>query len=394
MMRGMSTSPLQPADAAEELAEPGKSAMAPPSLTERLGTASRSARRWLPGRPVPSPADELRALAAYCEERECTVEHDRYGEGGALAEVEAEVARLLGKPSAAFFPSGVMAQSAALRVWSDCRGSRWIALPALSHLLHHELDGPRLLHGLQYVTLGGSGLPTYEEITGVSSRLGAVLLELPLRDAGYLLPAYDELARVSTWCREKGVPLHLDGARLWESTPSLAHSPAEVAALADSVYVSFYKGLGGLGGAALAGPDDIVSETRDWRRRMGGTVVSLLPYAVSALRGLRQELPRMGQYVDRALMLAAQLEGTGFVVHPRPPQTNAFRLFAPVAVEAVMARLVDYTETTRTVLTGPWRAADVPGWSWTELTVGPATLQWSVEEAVEALAEVALSADR
>ena len=77
------------------------------------------------------------------------------------------------------------------------------------------------------------------------------------------MPATSSRRGTSWWrsrqaCRERGVPLHLDGARIWESAPHLGHSVAEIAALADSVYVSFYKGLGGLAGAAVAGPEDEV----------------------------------------------------------------------------------------------------------------------------------------
>ena len=90
--------------------------------------------------------------------------------------------------------------------------------------------------------------------------------ELPLRDAGYLLPSWEELSELSQACRDRGVPLHLDGARLWESQPHLGAGLAEIAALSETVYVSFYKGLGGLAGAAVAGPVEVVSAARQWRR--------------------------------------------------------------------------------------------------------------------------------
>ena len=63
------------------------------------------------------------------------------------------------------------------------------------------------------------------------------------------------------------MPLHLDGARLWESAPYWGRELHEVAALADSIYVSFYKGLRGLAGAVVAGPADLVDEARQWRTR-------------------------------------------------------------------------------------------------------------------------------
>lgn len=337
------------------------------ALIERLRAANRRATRWLPGSPVPSPAAELRALAAdVVSVPEDARAWDRYGEGGAVAAVEAQVAELLGKPAAVMYPSGTMAQQSVLRVWSDRQNSRRVALPQLSHLLHHELDGPRLLHDFQYEHLStGAELPTREALAKRPGSLAAVLLELPLRDAGYLLPSWEDLSSFAALCRERAVPLHFDGARLWESAPYLRHGLAEIAALADSVYVSFYKGLGGLAGAAVAGPDDVVAEARQWRQRMGGALVTMQPYAVAALRGMRVEVPRMAEYHDYAVDLASWLPQLGISVVPDPPHTNAFRILVSADAGAVMGRLVPYVEQHKTVLTPPWRPADVPGWSWT-----------------------------
>ena len=91
-----------------------------------------------------------------------------------------------------------------------------------------------------------------EEVPG---RLGAALVDLALRDAGCLLPSWDDLEfGLSSAARQRGVPLHLDGARLWESQPFYERSLAEVAGLFDSVYVSFYKGLGAQAGACVVAP--------------------------------------------------------------------------------------------------------------------------------------------
>ena len=170
----------------------------------------------------------------------------------------AEVTSLFGVEAAAFFPSGVMAQQAALRIHGDRAGIRRVALPDLSHLLVHEEDGPRLLHGLEVSLLTrGFQAPTAQHVEAIPERLGAVLVELPLRDAGCLLPSWDDLVALSETCRARGLALHFDAARIWESQPWFGHSLSEIAALADSLYVSFYKGLGGLAGAALLGPADL-----------------------------------------------------------------------------------------------------------------------------------------
>ena len=362
-----------------------------PSLLERAGAAETGLARSLVGLAPTTPAAALRVLAEATAGLPGPARWDRYGEHGAVAALEQRVAVLLDKPAAVMFPSGVMAQQSVLRAWCDANGSPRVALPGLSHLVRHEDDGPRLLHGLELAYLtDGPTVPQAEHLAAVPGRLGAVLLELPLRDAGYLLPTWDELVAFSRACRERGVPLHLDGARIWESAPYYGRSPAEVAALADSVYVSFYKGLGGLSGAALVGPEAQMAEARRWRQRMGGTLFSLMPYAVAAWRGLDRELPRMAEYHEHAVLLAAKLAERGIRVSPNPPHTNAFRVHVEREVADLDERRVVAMERDHVRLSPPWSASHTPGWSWTELVVGPATVQWPVEEAVETFASVFL----
>ena len=364
----------------------------PLSHTERARAAEPGVTRWLPGRMPVAPADELRDLVdvvASTPDDDESGRWDRYGEHGPVEVLESRLAELLGKPAVAIFPSGVMAQQSMLRVWCDAHGSRRVAIPALSHLLRSEADGPRLLHGFDFALLtDGPTVPTVEDLAAIPGPLGAALLELPLRDAGFLLPGWDELGAFSAACRERGIPLHLDGARIWESAPHLQHSPAEIAALADSVYVSFYKGLGGLAGAAVAGPVEQVAEVRLWRTRMGGTLFTLLPYAVAALRGLERELPRMSEYHERAVALAARLEAHGIRVSPSPPHSTAFRIHVERDVDDVNERRVSAMEREHLALTPRWAASEVPGWSWTEFGVGPSTMEWDLVEAAATLVRV------
>jgi threonine aldolase len=327
------------------------------------------------------PLAEAQSLVSELEGREQPEKWDRYGESGAVEQIEGDVAELLGKHAAALFPSGIMAQQSTLRVWTDRQGSKRVALPDLSHLLKHEMDGPRLLHGFQFehLTTGSKG-PTAADVEAIPGRLGAVLVELPLRDGGYVLPSWDELSAVSAACRERGVPLHVDGARIWEAQPYLGHGLAEIADLADTVYVSLYKGLGGLAGALIAGPRDVVDEARRWRTRHGGTLVTMMPNAVSGLRGLRDQLPQMTAYYERAVEIAAAFVEAGARVFPDPPHCNAFRVYLPQPVTTVMERIVSTMETEQLEVSWGWAAADVPGWSWTEFAVGAATMEWSVDE--------------
>jgi threonine aldolase len=191
---------------------------------------------------------------------------------------------------------------------------------------------------------------------------------------------------------ERGARVHLDGARLWESQPFYDRPHAEIAALADSVYVSFYKGLGGMAGAVLAGPADLVAQARRWRTRHGGTLFILAPYAIAARRGLALRLPRMAAYVERARELAAGLDRLdGVRVLPRAPHSNAFRLFVDVAHDRLDEAAVRMMETQQVAPPSWWRGAEVPGWAMTEITAGDATLDWDVDEQIAVM--TALFAD-
>jgi threonine aldolase len=330
----------------------------------RAAQASAEAIFW---RPLSSPAAMFRDLAAFAEEH--AIEWDRYGERGAVAQLEAEVAELLGKPAAVMFPSGIMAQQATLRTWCDRSGSRRVALPDMSHLVRYEQDGPRRVLGLELEWLTtGRETATAGSLARIGGRLGAAMVELPLRDAGCLLPTWDELVELSTSARERGVPLHADGARIWESVPHWGRSLAEVGELFDSMYVSLYKGLGGTSGALVVCSEDLAGELRSWRARMGGTLFSLTAPAVGGLMGLREHLERFGDYRAWAIELAAALREQGFRTFPEVPHIATFLAYAPGTADEVNERVIAFTEERGTVPSGLWRDTDVPGWVETELT--------------------------
>ncbi|MCW2816920.1 MAG: threonine aldolase [Nocardioides sp.] len=338
-------------------------------LVDRVRAASRACTQTVSGHRHRSPTEVLEALAVACAELGIE-DWDTYGEHGAVERLETEVAGLLGTEAAAFFPSGVMAQQVALRIWCDREGSRRVAVPDLSHLLVHELDGPRILQQLEVEHLTtGPVVATAEHLAALPGRLAAVLVEVPLRDAGCLVPTFDELAGLSAACRARGVRLHVDGARIWEAQTHLGRPLPEIAALADSVYVSFYKGLGGLAGAALAGTADVVDEARRWRRRMGGTLYRSTPEAVAALVGLRDRLPLMGDCVAWARTLAAALPDH-VTVHPSPPHTGTFRLYAAGVPDDVNARLLAHVKQHGVAITPPWSPTTEPGRVVCELAVG------------------------
>ncbi len=283
-------------------------------VAKRLAAASLLARRdactrFLNGHGRQSAADYLALIPA-------DVDMDRYGQGGVVAQLEQELAALLGKEAALFLPSGTMAQQATLRVHADRRGRRGVVFHPYCHLDWHEERGYERLHGLHGIPAGRLEAPlSLESLERVAERPAALLLELPQRNLGGTLPTWPELTAQVAWARSRGAAVHLDGARLWEALPFYGRSAAEVAALFDTVYVSFYKGLGGIAGSAVAGSAEVVAEVAQWRTRHGGRLVALWPLAAAAGGG-RAHGARAPPAAD-AVLLGTRPSGGGGAGGPR-----------------------------------------------------------------------------
>jgi len=300
---------------------------------------------------------------------------DRYGDGGVVAELEMEVGGLLGKPAAVFLPSGTMAQQSVLRVHADRRQRTTVIFHPMCHLHTHEGEAYQRLHSLTGRPAGElDRLMTIDDLTPIAEPAAALLIELPQRDLGGQQPGWEALQAQVAWAKDHGAAVHLDGARLWESAAGYGRPLAEIAALFDTVYVSFYKGIGALPGCCVAGPADIIAEVREWRHRMGGTLFGLWPGAASALSCLRRRLPLMPEYLGHARAIAAALGGAaGVRVVPDPPQVPMMHLlldttrdsFAAAARQLAIQQRIWAWPTAMTTID--------PGVQRVELSVGDAT---------------------
>jgi len=311
--------------------------------------------------------------------------HDRadmYGEGPLVETLETEVAALLGKPAALFLPSGTMAQQIALRIHTERAGCSTIAFHPTCHLELHEQRGYSVLHHLRAHLVGApERLIERADLEEIAEPLGAMLLELPQREIGGALPTWHELERQTAWARERGTALHLDGARLWESAPYYGRSVADIATLFDSVYVSFYKTLGAIAGAALAGTREFIAEARIWQRRHGGNLVSIYPFAMSAHAGLKMRLGRMSQYRDRAIRIASQLTALpGVRVTPDQPQTNMMHITFPTTADRLLDASAAIADRHRVALFTRTRPGAMFDPCTVELSIGDAAAELGDEE--------------
>jgi threonine aldolase len=363
----MATAKMPPTETAEEREQ-----------RERKAAFNRC-ERFLAGHGPLRPHQALAELAQAAGEEE---ESDHYGEGALIADFEREVADLLGKEAALFLPSGTMAQQIALRIWSERTGRSTVAFHPTCHLELHEQRGYARLHGLQARLVGDPHqLLTLADLERVAEPIAALLIELPQREIGGFLPSWEELSAQVAWARERGAAAHMDGARLWEAAPFYGKSYAEIAALFESVYVSFYKGVGALAGAALAGPADVIAEARVWQRRHGGNLIRLFPYVLSARASLRHRLPRFPEYHARALRVATALDGIpGVSLVPNPPHAHMMHVYLRGDRERMLAESLAIAREERVAVL-PWLATtDVPEtWKY-ELSVGDATQALSDDE--------------
>ena len=352
-------------------------------MDDDLTALRASCDRFLTGHGLVRAGDLLATVPA-------DTELDRYGAGGVVTELEEEVAGLLGTEAAAYFPSGTMAQQTALRVHADRRARTAVVFHPQCHLDVHEGRALERVQGLV-------GRPTGErhrlllraDLDAVAELPAALLVELPQRDLGGQLPPWDDLVQQVTWARERGAAAHLDGARLWEASAGYDRSPAEIAELFDTVYVSFYKGIGALAGACLAGPADVVAEVREWRHRLGGRLFGMWPGAASALTSLRRRLPLFPGYLQRAREIAdAVRDLPGVTVVPDPPQTPMLHLLLRTTPEAFTAASRTLAEGGLWVGLTPARTAD-PGTIEVELSIGDATMALPVAEVRSAVAALA-----
>ncbi|WP_244989034.1 threonine aldolase family protein [Exiguobacterium acetylicum] len=267
---------------------------------------------------------------------------DIYGNGELIKTFERKMIDLLGHDDAVFFPSGTMAQQISLRIWSDEQDNRKVAYHPLCHLEIHEQDGLKKLHGIEPVLVGEADrLMTIDDVKALPD-VSCLLLELPQRELGGLLPSREELEVICAYARERGIRLHLDGARLLEVLPYYEAEAKDIAQLFDSVYISFYKGLGGVAGAILAGPETFCQEARIWKRRYGGDLISLYPYILSADHYYEQRKDDMAEYHAAAKELASSLNAiSGISTRPLEPVSNMFHLYFKAEKAVVEEKLIE-----------------------------------------------------
>ncbi|HHQ4524625.1 low-specificity L-threonine aldolase [Aeromonas veronii] len=255
---------------------------------------------------VTQPTDAMRQAMLHAE-----VGDDVYGEDPGVNALEAFGARLLGKQAALFVPSGTM--SNLLAVMSHCQRGEGAILGNAAHIYRYEAQGSAVLGSvaLQPLPMQRDGTLAFDDIKAALAPDDAHFVQTRLiclenTHNGKVLPL-SYLQEMGAFVAERGLKLHLDGARLFNAAVASETSVEVIAAPFDSISICLSKGLGAPVGSLLVGSHDFIARARRLRKMLGGGMRQAGILAQAGLFALEQHVTRLADDHRRAKRLAEGL---------------------------------------------------------------------------------------
>jgi len=290
---------------------------------------------------VTTPSDAMRAAAA-----DADVGDDVYGEDPTVAELQSRAAELLGKEAALYVPSGTMGNQIAVRTHTQ-RGQE-VLLEEECHTYNWELGGIAQHSQVQARTIDGGERGViapeqvrdgYVEADDHRPGTGLLVLENTHNARGGTAIAPEHIDAAAEAAHEHGVPVHLDGARLFNAAAALDVSAARIARAADSVMSCLSKGLGAPVGSILAGSNEFIERARRVRKLLGGGMRQAGIIAAPGLLALENR-DRLQTDHRRARELAAGLDDIEGL-RAQQPETNIVLVETDEPAQAVLDRLAE-----------------------------------------------------
>lgn len=260
---------------------------------------------------------------------------DVYGEDPTVNLLQERVARILGKEQALFISSGSMGNLITLYLQAG-RGGEVLAHED-SHIIHYEVASGAALAGCQILAVPGArGILRPENLESrvrtplyYNARTKLVEIENTGNLAGGTCYSSGELQAVYSWAQSKGLPVHMDGARLWNACAAQNVEPGVLAQYADTVTVCFSKGLGAPVGSVLAGTKHFIDEARRVRKMLGGGLRQAGVLAAAAIYALDHHRPDLEIDHQHAKDLAETLKTLPWAAIPQAPETNILFVDTP-----------------------------------------------------------------
>jgi len=257
---------------------------------------------------VTKPSLEMRKAMADAE-----VGDDVFGEDPSVNRLQRTVARILGKEDALFTPTGVMANQIAIKCHTQ--PGEEVIVERDAHILNYETGAPAMLSGVQLLSLAGThGIlradqlpPAIRQPAYYLTRTALLCLENTHNRAGGTVFPLEEIKGIRALMIRHGIPMHLDGARLWNACIASGVRPADYARYFDSVSVCFSKGLGAPVGSAIAGSKELIARARKVRKIFGGGMRQAGVLAAAAEYAVKHNIERLKEDHEKAKVFALEM---------------------------------------------------------------------------------------
>lgn len=280
---------------------------------------------------------------------EAEVGDDVFGEDPTVNALEAKAAALFNKEAAVFCPSGTMTNQIALKVHTQPLDE--VICDEYSHIYNYEVGGYAFNSGIGITLIKGTnGKITAEQIAAAIKpdydwlpKSSLVVLENTANKGGGSYYTLEEIRPIQQLCKERGLNLHLDGARIFNALVETGESTQDVGALFDSISICLSKGLGTPVGSLLIGNADFIKKARRVRKVMGGGMRQAGYLAAAGIYALDHHVQRLQEDNDRAKRIGAVLQQLPYVESVRPVMTNIliFDVKAPYTAASYLEKLAE-----------------------------------------------------
>ena len=260
---------------------------------------------------VTKPTPAMRKAMAEAE-----VGDDVYGEDPTVNRLQERAAEIFGKEAAIFVPTGSMGNQIAVKLHTEPGDE--VIIEERGHIMNWELGAPAVVSGVTFRTVRAAsptGMLTWEEIESAlhidtpyySCPTGLICLENTHNFGGGSVMSSAETSLICDNAHSHGIPVHIDGARIFNAATALGESVAQLSAMADSVQFCLSKGLGAPIGSVLVGEKDFIDAARSWRKRLGGGMRQVGVIAAAGLVALEESPKRLHEDHSNAKRLALGL---------------------------------------------------------------------------------------
>lgn len=275
---------------------------------------------------------------------------DVFKQDPSINALEAKAAKLFNKPAALYCPSGTMTNQIAIKVHTQPLDE--VICDIYSHIYQYETGGYAYNSGVAVNLLQGTnGKITADQIAAAIKpdfdwlpRTSLVVLENTCNKGGGSYYTLDEIKPIQSLCRERGLALHLDGARLFNALVETGETTQAVGDHFDSISICLSKGLGAPVGSLLIGETDFIKQARRIRKVMGGGMRQAGYLAAAGIYALDHHVDRLKIDNDRAKKMGNLLKERSYVSDVRPVQSNIliFDVKPPFTAASFIEQLAEY----------------------------------------------------